>query len=42
MSDITLQQLLEAGCHFGHQSRRWNPVMKRYIFGERDGVHILI
>ncbi len=40
MSDITLQQLLEAGCHFGHQSRRWNPVMKRYIFGERDGVHI--
>ncbi len=40
MSDITLQQLLEAGCHFGHQSRRWNPVMKKYIFGERDGVHI--
>lgn len=40
MSDISLQQLLEAGCHFGHQSRRWNPVMKKYIFGERDGVHI--
>lgn len=40
MTDISLQQLLEAGCHFGHQSRRWNPVMKKYIFGERDGVHI--
>ena len=40
MSDITLQQLLEAGCHFGHQARRWNPAMKKYIYGERDGVHI--
>lgn len=40
VTDISLQQLLEAGCHFGHQARRWNPVMKKYIFGERDGVHI--
>jgi small subunit ribosomal protein S2 len=40
MKDITLQQLLEAGCHFGHQSRRWNPAMKRYVYAERDGVHI--
>lgn len=40
MSDITLQQLLEAGCHFGHQARRWNPAMKPYIYGEKDGVHI--
>ncbi len=40
MIDITLQQLLEAGCHFGHQTRRWNPLMKKYIYGDRDGVHI--
>ncbi len=40
MADTTLQQLLEAGCHFGHQTRRWNPSMKPYIYGERDGVHI--
>lgn len=40
MSDVSLKDLLEAGCHFGHQSRRWNPTMKKYIFGERDGVHI--
>ncbi len=38
--DVTLQQLLEAGCHFGHQTRRWNPRMKKYIYGDRDGVHI--
>lgn len=36
----TLKQLLEAGAHFGHQSRRWNPKMKSYIFTERDGVHV--
>ncbi len=41
MRDITLQELLEAGCHFGHQVRRWNPSMKKYIYGERDGIHIL-
>lgn len=40
MTDVTLQQLLEAGCHFGHQTRRWNPTMKKYIYGDRDGVHI--
>lgn len=37
---IDLQELLEAGCHFGHQARRWNPKMGAYIFAERDGVHI--
>src|SRR5512134_2195793 len=40
MQDISLNDLLEAGCHFGHQKRRWNPAMKDYIYGERDGVHI--
>lgn len=40
MRDITLQELLEAGCHFGHQVRRWNPAMARYIYGVRDNVHI--
>ncbi|MBI2007235.1 MAG: 30S ribosomal protein S2 [Candidatus Blackburnbacteria bacterium] len=38
--DITLEELLEAGCHFGHQVRRWNPKMAQYIYGEREGVHI--
>jgi small subunit ribosomal protein S2 len=40
MREITLQELLEAGCHFGHMKRRWNPAMTKYIYGERDGVHI--
>ena len=40
MADISLQQLLEAGCHFGHQSRRWNPAMADYIYTTRDKVHI--
>lgn len=40
MADISLQQLLEAGCHFGHQTRRWNPRMAKYIYGDRGGVHI--
>ncbi|MEK9200342.1 MAG: 30S ribosomal protein S2 [Patescibacteria group bacterium] len=40
MADVTLQQLLEAGCHFGHQVRRWNPAMTKYIYGARDGVHV--
>ncbi len=40
MEEITLKKLLEAGCHFGHQVNRWNPKMKPYIFGEKDGVHI--
>ena len=40
-TDVTMQQLLEAGAHFGHQTHRWNPKMKPYIFGERNGVHII-
>ncbi len=39
-SKITLEELLEAGAHFGHQARRWNPAMKNYIYGVRNGVHI--
>jgi small subunit ribosomal protein S2 len=38
---VTMQQLLEAGAHFGHQTHRWNPRMKPYIFGSRNGIHIL-
>ncbi len=38
---FTMRQLLEAGVHFGHQTRRWNPVMAPFIFGQRNGVHIL-
>ncbi|QJQ33167.1 30S ribosomal protein S2 [Sphingomonas lacunae] len=38
---VTLQQLIEAGAHFGHQTHRWNPRMKPYIFGDRNGIHIL-
>lgn len=38
--EISLKQLLEAGCHFGHQSRRWNPRMKKYLFGVREKIHI--
>jgi len=38
---LTLRALLEAGCHFGHQTRRWDPRMKPFIFGERNGIHIL-
>ena len=38
---ITIQTLLDAGCHYGHQTRRWNPKMKSYIFGERNGIYIL-
>src|SRR6201996_2553347 len=36
-----MKELLEAGVHFGHQTRRWNPKMKEYIFGERNGIHII-
>jgi len=38
---VTMRQLLEAGVHFGHQTRRWNPKMRPFIFGERNGIHIL-
>ena len=41
MAKITIQTLLDAGCHYGHQTRRWNPKMKPYIFGERNGIYIL-
>ena len=41
MSVITMKQLLEAGVHFGHQTRRWNPKMAPYIFTERNGIHII-
>src|ERR1700740_3346669 len=36
-----MKELLEAGIHFGHQTKRWNPKMKEYIFGERNGIHII-
>ncbi len=39
--DITIQQLLEAGVHLGHKTLRWNPKMKKYIFGKRDSIHII-
>ena len=41
MAVVTIKQLLEAGVHFGHQTRRWNPKMRPYIFGERNGIHII-
>jgi small subunit ribosomal protein S2 len=41
MADVGLRELLEAGVHFGHQTRRWNPHMRRYIHGERDGIHVI-
>lgn len=41
MAEITIQDLLEAGVHFGHQSRRWNPKMKKFIFTERNGIYII-
>ena len=41
MSVISMKQLLEAGVHFGHQTRRWNPKMKEYIFTERNGIYII-
>lgn len=41
MAEVSLKELLEAGAHFGHQTRRWNPKMQTYIFGVRSGVHIM-
>jgi small subunit ribosomal protein S2 len=41
MPAVSMRQLLEAGVHFGHQTRRWNPKMRRYIFAERNGIHII-
>ena len=39
--NVTIQQLLEAGVHLGHKTLRWNPKMKKYIFGKRDSIHIM-
>jgi len=41
VATITMKELLEAGVHFGHQTKRWNPKMKEYIFGERNGIYII-
>ena len=41
MSNISMRDMLQAGVHFGHQTRYWNPKMKQYIFGARNGVHII-
>ena len=41
MSEITMKNLLESGVHFGHQTNRWNPKMKPYIYGERSGIYII-
>ena len=41
MSVVTMKQLLEAGVHFGHQTRRWNPKMAEYIYMERNGIYII-
>ncbi len=41
MEKINMKEMLESGVHFGHQTRRWNPKMKRYIFGERNGIYII-
>jgi small subunit ribosomal protein S2 len=41
MAVVSMRQMLEAGVHFGHQTRRWNPKMKQFIFGERNGIHII-
>src|SRR3954469_14295328 len=40
-TDVGIRELLEAGVHFGHQTRRWNPTMRRFIWGERDGIYII-
>ncbi|HTW12899.1 MAG TPA: 30S ribosomal protein S2, partial [Solirubrobacteraceae bacterium] len=41
MAQVGVRELLEAGVHFGHQTRRWNPKMRRFIFGEREGIYII-
>ena len=41
MGVVAIKELLEAGVHFGHQTNRWNPKMKRFLFGERNGVYII-
>ena len=41
MKQITLEEMMEAGVHFGHQTRAWNPKMSTYIYGERNGIHLI-
>src|SRR3954447_3270414 len=41
MAELTMREMLEAGVHFGHQTNRWNPKMKPYIYGARNGIHIV-
>jgi small subunit ribosomal protein S2 len=41
MSAVTMKELLEAGVHFGHETKRWDPKMKPYIFGARNGIYII-
>ena len=41
MAVVSMKQILEAGVHFGHQTRRWNPKMRRYILGERNGIYLI-
>ncbi|MFM7147842.1 MAG: 30S ribosomal protein S2, partial [Actinomycetales bacterium] len=41
MAVVTMRQMLDSGVHFGHQTRRWNPKMKRFIFTERNGIYII-
>ena len=41
MAKISIKDLLEAGCHFGHQTRRWNPKMKEYVYGAKNGISII-
>ncbi|MGH2608366.1 MAG: 30S ribosomal protein S2, partial [Tepidiformaceae bacterium] len=41
VTPVSMKQLLEAGVHFGHQTRRWNPKMRHFIFTERNGIHII-
>ena len=41
MAIVTMRQLLESGVHFGHQTRRWNPKMKRFILTERNGIYVI-
>ena len=41
MGVVSIKELLEAGVHFGHQTNRWNPKMKKFLFGERNGIYII-
>ena len=41
MSDLNMKELLAAGAHFGHQTHKWNPKMKKFVFGERNGIYIV-